>query len=208
MESVVKEKVIAYIDGYNLYFGLKESGFNRYLWLNIQGLVQSLLKPNQHLVGVKYFTTLVTDDVDKRQRQKQFITALQTLPLVTIFYGKFQKQQNSCNACGNKYRTNSEKMTDVNIATQLVHDYYQDNFDMAMVISGDTDLIPPIKLINENSKTKRVFVAFPPNRINEDVRKHAKGDLVIGRKKLLDAQFSDIVVNANGQNILKPSQWV
>ncbi|HCL06239.1 MAG TPA: NYN domain-containing protein [Chitinophagaceae bacterium] len=202
-----KERVIAYIDGYNLYFGLKDSGFKRFLWLNIQSLIESLLTGNQELVKVKYFTTLVTNDVAKRLRQKQFISALQSLDKVEIFYGKFQKEKNHCGVCGNDYPNDCEKMTDVGIATQVVKDYYTDAFDMAMIVSGDTDLLPPIRLINESADNKRVFVAFPPDRSNDEVRKFAKGSMVIGRKNLLRSQFDDKVTNVNGEVFNRPVEW-
>ena len=38
-------RVIAYIDGFNLYFGLKSQGWQRYFWLNVQSLATNLLKP-------------------------------------------------------------------------------------------------------------------------------------------------------------------
>ena len=40
------ERVIAYVDGFDLYFGLKSKGWRRYYWLNIQTLAQNLLKAN------------------------------------------------------------------------------------------------------------------------------------------------------------------
>ena len=49
------ERVIAYVDGYNLYYGLREKGWRRFYWLNIQAMAQHLLKPNQTLVTTKYF---------------------------------------------------------------------------------------------------------------------------------------------------------
>mgnify|MGYP006892872337 CR=1 FL=1 len=42
-----QERVIAYIDGFNLYFGMKQGGWNDSLWLNVQKLASSLLKPSQ-----------------------------------------------------------------------------------------------------------------------------------------------------------------
>ena len=42
----------------------------------------------------------------------------------------------------------NEKMTDVNIATHLIIDAFQDRYDMAMLISGDSDLVPPIKAVH------------------------------------------------------------
>ena len=76
MEAAKRERVIAYIDGYNLFFGLKESGLLEYIWLDVQELIQNLLKPNQELLMVKYFTTVITNNSDKRQRQKEYISAL------------------------------------------------------------------------------------------------------------------------------------
>ena len=38
------ERVIVYIDGFNLYFGLKSKGWKRYYWLNLQKLAIKLLK--------------------------------------------------------------------------------------------------------------------------------------------------------------------
>ena len=73
---------------------------------------------------------------------------------------RFKSDNKDCKKCGNSYVSYNEKMTDVNIATHIMSDYYEENFDMAMVISGDTDLLPPIKMINENGKNKRVFVCL------------------------------------------------
>jgi len=38
------DRVAAYIDGFNLYFGIRKHG-RRHLWLDLEGLVRSLLKP-------------------------------------------------------------------------------------------------------------------------------------------------------------------
>ena len=37
-----KERVVAYIDGFNLYFGMREAGFDNCRWLNIKLLVEKL----------------------------------------------------------------------------------------------------------------------------------------------------------------------
>jgi hypothetical protein len=44
------QRVIAYIDGYNLYFGLREKGWKWFYWLNIPAMARHLLKPHQTLV--------------------------------------------------------------------------------------------------------------------------------------------------------------
>lgn len=62
MENKI-ERIIGYIDGFNLYFGMKTNG-NNTLWLNSQALIYSLLKPNQELVHINYFTSRVRNNPD------------------------------------------------------------------------------------------------------------------------------------------------
>ena len=99
-------------------------------------------------------------------------------------------------------------MTDVNIATQILIDAYQDKYDMAMLISGDSDLVPPIKAIHGLFMNKRVFVVFPPKRHNTSMALVAKGSIMIGRKKLADSQFDNEVPKADGFILRKPKEWL
>lgn len=98
-------------------------------------------------------------------------------------------------------------MTDVQIATQMMVDAYQDRYDMAMLISGDSDLVPPIRAINENFKRKRVFVLFPPKRHNQSVALVAKGCMSLGKKKIKDHQFENEVRKEGGFILRKPEEW-
>ena len=205
-KSVKKERIIVYVDGFNLYFGMLEAGLNNCKWLDIHELVFNLLKPNQELIQVKYFTSRVSNNPDKQIRQTKYIEALESKG-VAIFYGHYQSGSIECNRCGNIWATYNEKMTDVNIATQMINDAYQDNYDMAMLISGDSDLVPPIKSIHNNFSDKRVFVAFPPKRHNSSVSLVAKGSLVIGRKKLVDSQLPNEVPKRDGYILRKPTEW-
>ncbi|MDI6768163.1 MAG: hypothetical protein QMD04_00635 [Anaerolineales bacterium] len=66
------ERVIAYIDGYNLYYGLRHKQWKWFYWLNVQLLAQHLMKPGQELVGTKYFTTIVNYPEGRHRRQAVF----------------------------------------------------------------------------------------------------------------------------------------
>jgi uncharacterized LabA/DUF88 family protein len=202
-----KERVIVYVDGFNLYFGLLEAGFNNCKWLNIYKLAANLLQINQELIEIKYFTSRVSNNPDKQKRQTTYIEALESVG-IKIFYGHYQSDKTECRQCGNIWPTFHEKMTDVNIATQIMIDAFQDRYDMAMLISGDSDLVPPIKTIHGLFKNKRVFVAFPPKRHNSSVALVSKGSMIIGRKKLVDSLFESEVVNKNGFILRKPKEWV
>ena len=168
-----KERVIVYVDGFNLYFGLLGAGFINCKWLNINKLAKNILHINQELVEIKYFTSRVSNNPDKQKRQTTYIEALESVG-IKIFYGHYQSDTTECRQCGNIWPTFHEKMTDVNIATQMMIDAFQDRYDMAMLISGDSDLVPPIKTIHYLFKDKRVFVAFPPKRHNSSVALVAK----------------------------------
>ncbi|HLP71815.1 MAG TPA: NYN domain-containing protein [Bacteroidales bacterium] len=202
-----KERVIVYIDGFNLYFGLLEAGFSNCKWLDLRKLVQNLKQSNQEIIEIKYFTSRVSNDPDKQKRQTTYIEALESVG-IKIYFGHYQSDRTECRLCGNIWPVYHEKMTDVNIATQMLLDAYQDRFDVAMLISGDSDLVPPMRAIHEVFSKKRVFVAFPPKRHNSSVALIAKGSLTIGRKKLVDSQFETEVRKKDGFLLRKPKEWM
>lgn len=201
-----KERIIAYIDGFNLYFGMREASFDHCRWLNIKKLIQSLLHPHQELVAVKYFTSRVSNSPDKQKRQSTYIDAIESTG-VKVFYGNYQDNTEECKRCGHQWRSAKEKMTDVNIATAMIIDAYNNEYDTAMLVSGDSDLTPPIKAIHSLFTDKRVFIAFPPKRHNSSMSLLAKGSLTIGRKKLVDAQFDNVVLSKIGFQLTKPIEW-
>lgn len=200
------ERLIVYVDGFNLYFGMLEAGFENCKWLSIRKLINNLLKPGRQLQVIKYFMSRVSNNPDKQKRQSTYLEALETEG-VEITYGRYQVNDVECHRCGHIWREPNEKMTDVNIATQMIIDAYQDNYDTAILISGDSDLFPPIKAVHGNFNNKRVTVFFPPKRFNNSVSIVAKGSLVIGRKKLVDSQFDVEVAKKGGFILRKPSEW-
>jgi len=207
--ELLKERVMFYVDGFNLYFSLKENRYERYMWLDLNLLATSLLTANQKLVGVKYFTSLITTNIQKRLRQKTYIDALLTLPNLQIIFGRFNMDINRCGVCGQDTQTPKEKRTDVAIASHMLHDAHMNLFDTAVLISGDTDLIPPVTIIREHFKNKRVVVAFPPDRQNDTVKEAASAWFVIGRAKFAQSQFADNVVSERyEETYVKPATWI
>jgi len=97
--AATSEKVSVYIDGFNLYFGMKQSGFRRFYWLDIHKLAMSFLKPDQRLIDVKYFTARISGPEDKRIRQNTFLEAVATLAGVTVFEGQFISKEMRCRSC-------------------------------------------------------------------------------------------------------------
>ncbi len=203
----MNERVIAYIDGFNLYFGLKAARWKRYYWLNVQALVRNLLKGGQDLVFTKYFTSRISYPPDKERRQAIYIETLETLSDFRIQYGHYQSNPQRCRECGTKTMVPSEKMTDVNIAVEMLTDAYQDLFDVALLISADSDLTAPLLAIKGLFPDKRVIVAFPPQRHSAQLERIAHGAFQIGRACFAKSVFPDSVQKADGFILRKPAEW-
>lgn len=204
------QRVIAYIDGFNLYFGLKSKNWRRYYWLDLRKLVLNLLKPNQQLVYTKYFTARIHDnqkDPGKQKRQSTFLEAVETLPDTRIYYGHYLPKQQKCFSCGATWNAHEEKMTDVNIAVELLTDAFDDAFDTALIVSADSDLAAPIETVRSRFPDKRVIMAFPPDRQSKHLEKLATACFRIGRKKFHDSQFPERITKPDGFVIQRPDSW-
>jgi uncharacterized LabA/DUF88 family protein len=200
-------RFIAYIDGFNLYFGLKSQSWERFLWLDVQALSRNLLQPGQSLAHTKYFTSRVTRPPDKAKRQSTYIDAVQTLADTSIYFGKYQTSPHTCRNCGYVHNANSEKMTDVNIAVELLQDAFQDAFDAAILISADSDLVAPIEAVKRLFPSKRVIVACPPGRFSQSLCKAAHAYLKIGHGSIEKSRFPEGVETPSGFVLLRPASW-
>ena len=98
-------------------------------------------------------------------------------------------------------------MTDVNIAIELLTDALQDNFDIALLISADGDLVSPVKKVKQLFPNKRVIVVFPPKRHSNALESVADVCLHLDRATLAKSVFRDEVVKADGFVLRRPSRW-
>ncbi len=201
------QRVITYIDGFNLYYGLRSKGWQRFYWLNLQALSRNLLKPEQTLIMTKYFTTQVDGPPDKRKRQGIYLEALETLSDFSITYGHYLSETITCRSCGHTYTTYHEKMTDVNIALALITDAFDDAFDTAFLISADSDLVGPAQRVKERFSSKRIIVIFPPKRHSVALAKVSDACLHLYPSILAKSMFPDQVVKFNGFVLQRPANW-
>ncbi len=204
------QRVIAYVDGFNLYFGLRQSGWRKYYWLDLPMLVTKLLKPDQKLVSTHYFTARIRangHNADDAKRQNNYIDALVTRPNLSVQFGHYLPKTRKCKKCGASWPDYEEKMTDVNIAAQLLSDAFDDHFDTAIIVSGDSDLTTPIQRVRQRFTAKKIIVAFPPNRHSAQLKQVAHGHLTVGEDKLKGAQLPDPVLSVGGYPLHRPTHW-
>jgi uncharacterized LabA/DUF88 family protein len=201
------ERVIIYIDGFNLYYGLRDNSWRKYYWLNLYKLGESLCSPNQKLQEVKYFTSKISKPRNKRRRQEKYLSALGTLTNLSIHYGRYQSFRQQCSNCGRVYYDTNEKRTDVNIATHMLVDAFQDSFDTAILISADSDLTLPLKEITRLFPNKYVKVAFPPSRSSFDLQNAVATSFHIYESKFRNSLFPNRITLPSGYMINKPRSW-
>ena len=199
-----------YVDGFNLFYGMRTRGWKRYYWLDLQKLAENLLRPNQSLKTVRYFTASLIRgpaDAEKWSSQQNYLEVLETLPGLSVHYGYFQPKEVTCRNCGNVWRTYEEKMTDVNISVALLNDAHDNLFDTAIIISADSDLVGPVQAVLDRYPDKRVIAAFPPERKSKHLRQVVNASFTIGRNKLRDSQFPHEVTRADGFALRRPLSW-
>jgi len=198
-----------YIDGFNLYFGLRSARLKRYYWLDVVALSQALLLPSQTLEHVHYFTARIRSNGFNGasvRRQGVYLDALDTTSPLTIHYGHFLVKTANCKKCGSTWTTYEEKMSDVNLAVQLVLDASDDVFDTAIIISGDSDLTTPVRRVLTRFPHKRVVIAFPPRRNSEALKRVASAHTKVGQDKIRNSQLPD-PVNTSSTALHRPASW-
>jgi uncharacterized LabA/DUF88 family protein len=201
-------RVVVYVDGFNLYNGLKDRYGHRYMWLDLQALAGAMLRSGQELVGVQYFTARVRRKQDSARRQSTYIDALRAhCPLVTIIEGRFQEKSITCWNCGQTRTSYEEKETDVSIATALVEDAALDRYDTAIIISADSDLCPAVRSVRRIAPAKRLIAAFPPKRVSEELRRTAHGSFPISAAKFRRSLLPEQVSGQDGVVLWRPATW-
>jgi len=200
--------VICYIDGFNLYHGLRSKGWRKHYWLDVWALSERFLLKGQTLVEVVYCTTLIKKDPEGQKRQQTFIDALKAhRPGIKVVYGHYLAKEMKCFGCGNTYTRHEEKMTDVNIACHLLTDAMDDRFDVALVLSGDSDLVPPVRMVRDRWPKKRLIAIFPPNRKSDALRRAVHGHKRVAEADVRQSQLPAEVPLDRGKVARKPSEW-
>ncbi len=199
--------MVAYVDGFNLYFGMRSQRLRHCYWLDVPAAIGRLLESGERLVETKYFTSRVSGPPDKVRRQNEYLDALATRPNIRMFFGVYQTHERRCASCDAVWQWHNEKMTDVNIAVELLTDAYRDAFDTALLVSADSDLAAPISAIRSLLPGKRVVVLFPFGRgsVRLEQLAHQKRRM---RRWVVEAfQMPDEVTGLDGYIRRRPSEW-
>lgn len=202
-----------YVDAFNLYYRAVKG--TSYKWLNLFKLCNLALKKNQ-INKIRYFAALIRprpNDPQQAQRQQLYIRALLTLPNASVHYGTFLSNPKRLPLHPPKpglpttvqVLNTEEKGSDVNLATFLLCDGYEDDYEVAVVVSNDSNLVTPIEVVRTRLK-KPVILLSPAARPNAELSKAATFVRQIRTGVLAASQFPPTLRDANG-TINKPVGW-
>jgi hypothetical protein len=216
-------RVIVYVDGFNLYYRALRKPEHK--WLNVQLLAETLLADDDVLC-VKYFTAKIQPskiDPRKHVRQQVYFRALETLPKVDLWYGNY------ITSCARmplydewkagikklvRVAKQEEKGTDVNLGVHMVRDAFRNEFEVAAVITSDSDLAEPFRIVSDEVGLPVIllhpYVADVKGVLREPARKlraYVGGRIKKIREGLLAAsQLPEILHDAHGE-IRRPYEW-
>lgn len=211
VKMAVARRVSVYVDGFNLYYGLLKPD-PAVKWLDLSALAAAL-RPGA-AVRVHYFTAKVRPlpDPIARVRQRLYLKALETLPNVTIHYGHFtahQVRMAYVTPPPGGQRTalvwkTEEKGSDVNLATCLLLDGHDNLYDEAVVISGDSDLVEPVR--EANARFAPVHVLNPRN-LHSELAQVASSYGALNPALLPACQLPNTVNLPTGRSVTRPTEY-
>ena len=202
-----------YIDGFNVYYRLLKG--SQYKWCNLKALSSRLLPKDAEIEAIRYFTADVSPragDPEAPVRQATYFRALKTIPELTIHKGNFLAKKIWRPLVGQEstkvqVHDSEEKGSDVNLASHLLMDCLSDTYDVALVLSQDTDLIEPNRMVTEDLG-KTVIVGWLDN--TSPGRRHktvSTGIARVTKQNLVQSQFPNPVIGRGGAKIVCPTNW-
>lgn len=227
-------RAYVYVDGFNLFYGCLKGGKSK--WLDIDKLVKGYFSGYSidRIKYFSAVTKARKNDLSKPVRQQMYFRALETNPSVEIIRGSFLENEviyyvpektkkgllqmahislrhRKANAplYNHNYfavKKTEEKGSDVNLGSHLVMDAYEHKFDVAIVISNDSDLAEPIRIVNSMSGLRvRLLNPYPTTQIK--LFQAVGRDIKYIRKSALSAaQFPDTMKDGIGEFHI-PLDW-
>jgi uncharacterized LabA/DUF88 family protein len=206
-------EVVFFVEGFNVYHSIialqRDSGCCT-KWLNLSSLCASYLHHfgrDAALEGIFYYTAVpyYLNRQDKIDRHELYISCLESTG-VTVKRGRFKEKEVVCQNCRTVILKHEEKETDVAIGVHTYHHLSRDLCDIAVIVTGDTDLSPAIRLCQQAYPQKQVLFIFPYKRKNKELLKLAPASFSISKKQYIRHQFPNPLI-VSGRRIPRPVSW-
>ena len=206
MELADLLRVACFVDGFNLYHAVDDLSRNgkprHYLkWLDLVKLTRAYIRPAAETVSaVHYFSAYATWLPDASKRHRQYVAALQAVG-VNVKLGQFKQKSRACKSCGATWVGHEEKESDVNFAVELLNRAWLKEFDRAIIVTADTDIVPVLQMIKSDRPELKLTAAIPEKRFGHALalRQACHESLRIKEAQILRSLLPQQVKDATGQ---------
>ena len=159
-----RERAIVFVDGNNLYMGLRECyGIER---LNLEPFCRFLVRERElraiYYADANFLQERGQDNYNRQQAYFSYVRGIKGLIFRRGYYSKWTTPP-------------VEKAVDVYLATDLVDLCHRDEFDVAYLVSGDADLAPAVDVVVGRGKRVVNVYLSKPQRNSYALRAHCQG---------------------------------
>lgn len=188
-----------YIDGFNLYHAISDLGEPWLKWVDLWKVAETLApKVTEQVVKVVFCTAYYPGDSNKKWRHDQYKNALE-ISGVECLWGHYVHEERECRNCRSTWSSPGEKQTDINIALSLYHDAFVDNFDVAYLVTADSDQAATARFLSTHHSKKRLITVAPPGRnFSANIERFAAGRMQLTKETIARSLFPQIKLDPNG----------
>lgn len=218
MSSSRQLRTVFFVDGFNLYHSVcraeKLHAPPSLKWLDLLHLFKShldLVAQGATVVSVRYYTAyaehLGNIQSEKIRRHKAYVRAL-TATGVDVQISHFKRKDAWDTYTNEQFVTHEEKETDVAIACAVLEGAARDEFDFAVLVTGDTDLRPCVHTFQRLYRDKRIIFAFPFDRKNRELARIAPGSFTLSAESYARNLLPERVRLPSGKHVYCPEEWL
>lgn len=185
-----------YIDAFNMYHAIDDLGRPYLKWINLWKLGQTIAKGHaKPIVKVVFCTAYRRGDTGKKARHRCYVKALELVG-VNCKFGHETMEPGECPDCGFNWETPREKATDINLALSVYEDALDDVFDVAFLVTADTDQAATFAFVKARFPQKRLIIVTPPGRaLSKHLFALADGKIQLSERMLDEAVMPAFVTN-------------
>ncbi len=167
-------RLMIFIDGQNFFYGCNsyQKGFTWDYHKFINLLVS--LSPDRELIQVHYYASIAPIDPNRPndnvryRKQQMFYNVLRQRCRTEIKETKVQSVE--CPSCKTVFKRPKEKGVDVALGADLLLYGMSEDYDVAVLVSGDSDYIPVLRKLVDRKPKIRIEIAQFSGQVGYDLR--------------------------------------
>ncbi len=166
------DRVMVFIDGSNLYHSLK--GHFKRTDIEIGKFCQKLLD-KRRLIRIYYYNAVVgrREEPERYQHQQAFFNSVSAIPYCELRLGRLVY-------INWPTAPPYEKGIDILLTTDLLTHSFKNNYDVGILVAGDSDYVGAVQAVKDNGKNMEVAL-FGKERTSRPLRDVADRIITLDR---------------------------